>query len=284
MPATRDPIDPSFHPGGIFSFRTSPVTEFSPKDTGRYALFKVLGFKEGAVCYVVLDGIFERQPTFEQAAHLPWLRETRFRFSGRPAVMLAPSEWEPEYGLEALCCLGAVRLSTEEIALLNDCRRYGAWSGANSVAEGEWRWRNDRAAYVDEVEQSNKRRDALLAAEHERYEKRLKSLTWDQLLGEVPFQRWNEHPPFPPPAFVESARNRIRSAILELQALGDKPRKTQVRAILRSCVEWFNANDVEFGYVIETEEREDICEVLDELACVARQRSLTGEIDVWRTW
>ena len=53
---------------------------------------------------------------------------------------------------------------------------------------------------------------------------------------------------------------------------------------LESCVEWFNAKDLEFGNVIETEEREDICAVLEELAFVWRakgrwsQRSIIGGI------
>jgi len=66
--------------------------------------------------------------------------------------------------------------------------------------------------------------------------------------------------------------------------LGLKPRRPQVRAILKSCVEWFNAKDLEFGNVIETEEREDICAVLEELAFVARQGALVSEIDDWRDW
>ena len=40
----------------------------------------------------------------------------------------------------------------------------------------------------------------------------------------------------------------------------------------RACVDWFNVTDSEFGNVIETEERDDICAVLEELAFVARQR------------
>jgi hypothetical protein len=36
--------------------------------------------------------------------------------------------------------------------------------------------------------------------------------------------------------------------------------------------------------VIETEEREDICAALEELAFVARQKGLVAEIDEWRDW
>jgi hypothetical protein len=71
---------------------------------------------------------------------------------------------------------------------------------------------------------------------------------------------------------------------LILQALGPKPKKAPVRAVLKACVEWFNAKDAEFGGMIETEEREDICAALEELATVARHRSLTREVDEWRQW
>jgi len=104
------------------------------------------------------------------------------------------------------------------------------------------------------------------------------------LLEEQPLSRWNEHPPFPPPEFVAAARDRIRSTILMLQALGPQPKKGPVRAALKACVEWFNAKDAEFGGVIETEEREDICAALEELATVARHRSLMREVDEWREW
>jgi hypothetical protein len=57
-----------------------------------------------------------------------------------------------------------------------------------------------------------------------------------------------------------------------------------VRSILKACVEWFNKADAEAGGVIETEEREDICAVLEELAFVARQKALVEEIDTWREW
>ena len=57
-----------------------------------------------------------------------------------------------------------------------------------------------------------------------------------------------------------------------------------MRAALKSCVEWFNAADERAGGVIETEEREDIFAVLEEMAHVARQKNLVEEIDAWRDW
>jgi hypothetical protein len=271
-----------YHVGDIYSFRTSPVTEFSAGETNRYAPLKVLSLKDGRVCYVVLDGIFDCHPDLAQTAPLPSLRNSRFLFHGQPACRRASLDWECD--LEDFHYVGSVELSPDDIALASACRAYGTWNAANSDAEGEWRWRNDRGAYQDEVEREQQARDARAVAERERYEKHLKTLTWENLLEGLPFVRWDVHPPFPPPDFVAAARDRIRSAILELQALGPNPKKAQVRAALKICVEWFNAKDAEFGHVIETEEREDICVILKELAVVAQQRSLIDDIHAWRNW
>lgn len=42
--------------------------------------------------------------------------------------------------------------------------------------------------------------------------------------------------------------------------------------------------DEKAGGAIETEEREDICAVLEEMAFVARQAVLMEEVDMWRRW
>ncbi len=276
------PTGRGYHAGDIYSFRTSPATEFSPKETGRYAALKVLGLKDGRVCYVVLDGVFGRHPDLAEVAHLPELKNSRFQYRGDAACSFIPLHWENN--LEDFRYVGTLDPSEGDADLLAACRSFGTWSSASSHAEGEWRWRNDRAAYQEEVERAQRARDARLAAERERREKRLKALTWETLLEETPFSRWNVHPPFPAPAFVAAARDRVRSAILELQALGPHLKKAEVRATLRACVDWFNAKNAEFGGVIETEEREDICQALGELAAVAGQRSLVDEIDDWRSW
>lgn len=271
-----------YHAGDIYSFRTAPITEFSAASFSRYAALKVLGQKQGRIYYVVLDGVFEKPPSLTETAHLPWLTRSRFASRVGPAWHGAPLGWEND--LKEFTHVGTVELSAADLDLFVTRDGYGSWSSANSDAEGEWRWRNDRAAFEHEVARSQRARDDRIAAERERYEKRLKSLTWQKLLEERPFSRWVTHPPFPPPEFVAAARDRIRSAVLELQMLGPKPKKSEVRAVLKACVYWFNAKNREFGEVIETEEREDVCTVLEELAFVARHRSLAEEIDGWRDW
>jgi hypothetical protein len=268
--------------GGFYGFKTSPFTRYSPPETNRFAALKVLGVGHRGVVYVVLDGIFDRMPTLEQLAQTKPLRCRRFLFKGRTALHCSPQEWDND--LLELRHIATLPLSADDLALAATNNSYGLWSGASTDAEGEWRWAHDREVVESEVRQANADRDAKLAADRLRYENRLKRLCWDMLLAETPFERWNRHPPFPPPEFVTAARERVRNAVLDLRALGARPRKTAVRAVLKSCVQWFNEQDRAFNGVIETEEREDICRVLLELAVVARHRSLAEEVDNWREW
>jgi hypothetical protein len=271
-----------YNPGDIYSFHTSPTTEFSPPNTGRYAVLKILGLTDDLVCFVVLDGIFDCHPELNQTRRLRLLRQTRGSFRGDPAFLCVSRSWDNE--LDDFRFVGNVGVTTADLALMAGSHTYGTWLTASHDAEGEWRWKHDRAAYKAEVEKEHEALLARLTAEEARHKKRLKSLTWDRLLAEEPFQRWNRSPPFPPPEFTTLARGRIRSSILELQALGPKPRRPEVRAVLKSCVEWFNEMDERFGHVIETEEREDIHTVLEELAFMARQKKLADEIENWRNW
>jgi hypothetical protein len=229
-----------------------------------------------------LDGVFSAHPHLEQVAGLPWLKKARFSYRGEPACGIADLNWKND--LDDFRILGNCQLKKEDLELMSVCRAHGPLSAASTHAEGEWRWRNDRPAFTHEMQLHRQARDARIAAEHKRYEERLKTLTWEKLLEEQPFSRWNEHPPFPPPDFTNAARDHVRSVILKLQGLGPKPRKAEVRTLLKACVEWFNAKDREYGGVIETEEREDITAILEELAFVARQRSLVDEIEGWRNW
>src|SRR5262249_46288132 len=142
----------------------------------------------------------------------------------------------------------------------------------------------DRAALEEEIRLVREAREARLAAEQKRHEDRVRGLNWQTLLEEQPFARWDQHPPFPHPNFTEAARERVRSLVRELQSLGNKPKKTEVRALLKSAVKWFNARDAEFDNVIETEERQDICALLTDIASVAGHPALANEIDSWRKW
>lgn len=285
-PAAESPAE-----GEIYAFRTTPCSDFAPPDTGRHATFKVLCVTEKVVGVAVLDGIWSASPTLDQASRAAILTEQRFAHRGDLAVFaVVRASWRPESALEALALLGRQRLSAAEREQAEAIRAnpgrvgFAVLGTADVIAETEWRWANDRDALIAESDAQDASEEADRAAREERYNTRLKTLTFDQLLSETPFENWTPSPPFPPGDFTRAARAALHDACREIAALGAKPRKAEVRAILKRTVEWFNAADEEAGGVIETEEREDLYAALEEIAFAARQPALAAEIDQWRDW
>jgi hypothetical protein len=282
--------DPLPVAGSVYSFRTAPYSEFAPQSTGRYAALKVLGVNEVLVVVGVLDSISRMPPSLEDVRDCRILCEHRFAHNGRPAVFGLNVEWWTSSALDEMTLLGEVPPTQEQLEFSS--RIFNLAGGtvlatihaANDAAEGEWRWDNDREALVAEQQRIDAAQAAKKAAQEERYRNRLRGLTWEKLLEETPFERWSSSPPFPPPDFTLQARAVIHHTCRALRQLGAKPRKAAVRKLMKECVEWFNTADERAGGVIETEEREDICAVLDEIAHVAQQDSLMDEIDGWRTW
>ncbi|BCA59342.1 hypothetical protein [Sphingomonas sp. HMP6] len=284
-------VPTSMEVGQVYSFQTRPYTEFSPPATGRFAAIKILGINENYVFIAVLDGIWSNPPTVAEVRTASIINEHRFAQTGRPAVFGVIREWwKPASDLDEFKFVGTQPASRAERSYFDAFVSHAPGSctstlfGANHAAEGEWRWSNDRENVVIEVEKKNTKNEAERAAKEERYRTRLIKLTWEQLKSETPFERWSPSPPFPPEEFTDAARAVIRNACDALKELGPKPRRADVRTVLKKTVIWFNEADEKAGGVIETEEREDICAVLEEMAHVARQKVLVEEIDEWREW
>jgi hypothetical protein len=144
------------------------------------------------------------------------LHEHRFAHTGRMATFGISADWWLPSDLDSVSLLGSGRLSPEEKAIgakiigLGIGCAYSPLRYANHAAEGEWRWKHDRDAFMVESEKSQAKAAAERAAEEERYRTRLKNLSWDKLLAETPFERWVPSPPFPPAEFTEAARETIR--------------------------------------------------------------------------
>jgi hypothetical protein len=258
--------------------------------TDRYAALKVLGYDGNYVVIAVLNSIWRRSPSLDDVRGCEILREHRFFHTGRLAVFGINADWWIPSDLDEMKPLGKMPPGAEDRKLASNTFNHVPGSvfstihAANYAAEGEWRWANDREAFVAEQEQVRAQQAARRAAQEERYKNRLRGLTWEQLLRETPFAQWSPSPPFPPEEFTREARDIVHDTCRALRALGNKPRKQDVRRLLWECVQWFNKADEEAGGVIETEEREDICAVLEEMAYIAGQKSLVDEIDNWRNW
>jgi hypothetical protein len=280
-----EPSPDSIEPGQVYSFKTRPYTEFGPAKTNRFAALKVLGVADTHVVIAVLDGVWPHAPTVKEVRATSVIDEHRLAYTGKPAVFVVMHDfWKPESDMDEFRLVGTQAVSHAERSFADRRSRFSTLHAADRAAEGEWRWTNDRDAFVIEVDRNNAKSVAERAAKEERYRTRLSKLTWEQLQSETPFEKWSPSPPFPPKEFTDAARAAIRSACEALKELGPKPRRADVRAVLKKTVIWFNEADERAGGVIETEEREDICAVLEEMAHVARQKVLVDEIDEWREW
>ena len=275
-------------PGSVFGFATTPLFPSSPP-TGRYGALVVLGHNADLVVIGVLDGVWTSLPTLAEVTGRKLMRHSRFESGKKPVAFGFDRKWTVE--LQQLTLLGLLPLDDEQQRIANRYlgdnfigRVYSLPETADSEVEGEWRWVNDREAYLAESAAEQERREREYAAAQERYETRLKDLTWEHLLAETPFERWNESPPFPSAEFRDAAAERVRETYRELQALGPKPRKADVRKAVKSLLQWIKDADAAAGLVLETEERDDIYLLLEEITHVARQPSLLPEMEPWHTW
>lgn len=268
--------------GEIWSFQHAPATEVSPPIRGRYSALKVLEETERCggrqIAFLVLDGVFPHAPSMAEVQALPALRNIRFSCQGEPAVCSTNPEWD--IGLHEFRFVGETVLSVSDYQALRSCRSFGTWLVANAQAEGEWRWKNDSAAYQAEVAEARRLRDARRTEQRRRHQRRLSSSSLEELLHVDLLPNWDERKFLPAP-FVSEVRGHIRSAVEALAQLGRKPKKGEVRSALKSRVDRIREADVAAEYIMETEEREELAILLGDIASLAGHASLRDEIGRW---
>lgn len=277
------------HPreGDYFSFKTIASPD-GAQVSGRYAALKILEAGDTEFAFAVLDAIWDRPPTLRGARSAGILQRRAFKTASNAVVDHECYRswwwaWRPHLLPEARF-LGNDRISGLEREALQQAISYTGIVHAARSAEREWRWLHDREALLDEVKRSAAAHAAASAEKARQKRERLKTLTWDQLLAEDPFPGWGSgRQPVPHEALAMLARETVHSACRALKELGPKPRRRQVRPILRRCIDFFNDTDPSVG-VIETEKRARILAVIEEMAELAGQQELIGEIDLWRGW
>jgi hypothetical protein len=268
--------------GDIYTFKTHPFTEFSDPETNRYGAFKVISIKGELTLVAVMDVVtIADRPTVKQVLASHVLIERRFSFAQhtQPAVCNVYTEGISKY-LRGVEFSVNIAPSPEELRYASSRESYSSASWVSVAAEGEWRWVNDRDRLVAEWALHEEREKEKRDAEELRLKKRLKLLTWEQLLKEKHFSHWE----LPPKQFTLESRKLINETIRKFQLLPAKPKRKLARRVLVEAILAFNLLDKKFGEVIETEEREDIMMLIDEIGYVAKQRSLVPELDELREW
>lgn len=145
----------------------------------------------------------------------------------------------------------------------------------------QWRWDHDREALLREEQEAAVRWKAEQEQAAKRQRDVLDHLTLDELKKKRRFSSWKGDRP---DKAIAGCRKAFREATDELTALGPRPKKRDVAAVVRRCVEQLNSLDEQYDGFIETGEREELCREIDELVYVAGLRSSAGMADRWREW
>jgi len=280
---TDEQLAEQWTPGAVYGFATQISFAWETEPTGRFAALKVLEQRTSPDEFVVvaLARLFERMPELDDVRNASVLRNHRGAFNGEPEICrLSPPTSDD---LATVVFLGHAEITSEESELLEQVDTSTRFASILRQVELEWRWENERDKYKADRERQEAERTALIAALDAHHEMRLKGLTFATLAAETPFEKWDGPPPYPPEAFTRDARAQVLAAVAELDALGKRPGKRATRTIVRNLIEWFNTAD-ETAHVIETVEREDICETITEMLHVAKHPSLIDEVHQWRTW
>ena len=277
--------------GQVYTFETLPVYETSPAETARFAALKIIGVVRGCVILAVLNKTGATPPALFQARRGNVLIKNAFEWGGCPAVFGVPlASWTPERDLRKFHLLGCARVSGPERRYLADHTHDGPgiiYAGLLSVAqtpEQEWRWLYDRNSLLLESEEAEARFLAARLLEDERLRDRQQNITYERLLSEPFLPNWSRSPEYPPTEFTLAVRDRLRKACEELQKLGDRPHRRDVRRIIKATVIWLNEVNRIAGDVIETDKRADLTIALEDLIYAAKQGNLVEEIETWRSW
>jgi hypothetical protein len=209
------------------------------------------------------------------AIDLPVLKEilvlNHHAWKDQPEILWVGELMPPEFTI-----IGTVELSLKDMAV--ECLSYGRWQFIPGQVLLQWRWDHDREQLLREEAEEKIKADEERRIAAERRQQYLGSLTLDTLVAQTWFPTWDPDSV----AAVEESRNILARLVGDLQAL---PQLTSgaVKKRLKQSVKEFNRLDAKLQF-IETVEREDICEALEQIACATRFPQLVDQIGEWREW
>lgn len=248
---------------------------------GRFGVCRVLwaSTPEQARTYGAPHALVAGSPWIGTAA--PDLREPALR----EIQQLTHHAWNGQLNMNVVTApppaefrkLGVIEPTAAEQAL--KCPASGGWSFAGPLWM-QWRWDHDREAVLrEDAERAAAQARAYKEAERQRQAAR-GALTLEALRKRRRFTDWGG---FAPAAAVRKCRRVFRETAERLLALGAKPGKRAVLAVLKECVERLNALDEQYEHFIETTTAEEVSGEIDDLAQASGLRE-ENVADRWRAW
>jgi hypothetical protein len=248
-----------------------------PLDDGRTGICRVIRTEKKSIPCVLVgasDWIGNGTPALDDAAIRRILIKNHHNWAGQPELLWIsrppPKEFRNIGKIKAI--LGDLRL---------DCGYYGDWDSLRIQVLAQWRWEHDRTAVLAEDEkEKNLNAEKRMVAEKKRLEY-LATVSFSDLLEKELFPTWLD---YPPQQAKESCQKSIKQLVQQLSEAKKPLTKDFVVAQLKKCVQDLNRLDAENNNFIETVERDDICEVLEEVVNVAKFPDLAEKIYDWREW
>jgi hypothetical protein len=282
--------------GDLIAFQIGEEEWWSAPNKDRWGVIKVLHLGEGNFITVsVLDGLSDRCPNRLSLRFRKLLHEKRFK--GRPNTFQAKgptiftSVIDGDLPLKSARIIGHERIfRPSEKEALPKIQKDGHGGSIGNIAhiasalDHEDRAINDTERWNAEIKLYEERRRLEREREDHRQRTRLKGITLDALLTETQFPEWDRRTDIVPTEFTAQMRDKVKLLLCELGSLGPKPRKAAARALVLGFVDWVNGFDDLSNNRIETEEREELMQFLEEVCWAIKQKSLLEEIDERRNW
>lgn len=282
--------------GDLIAFQIGEIEGFSAPNRDLWGVLKVLHLgAESSLSVSVLDALFKSCPTPLQTRFLKVLLPKRFKnmCSGsrslKPLIFTTPIDGKIDLKSAKIIGREFFLRSAEQKAL----QEIGPRGNANIISniddaaislDHEDRAVHDAVRWSKEIEEYSARQEETRRKIEERQRTRLKGISLDILRNEILFENWDARVRIVPQKFTTFVRNISQTLLKDLASLGPKPRRPVARKLLESYTNSLNKIDGKFGYYIETEEREDLMQFLEDVCWAIKQKPLVVEIENWRNW
>jgi hypothetical protein len=245
-----------------------------PLEDGRYGVCRVLRTRpeQGDVLAAASPWVGASAPALDEPQVRQILRLTHHNWQDVPYVgwMSAPVP-------ATFTRLGDLPPTEEEAAWEEQGQGPSNWIHLPLQVFLQWRWDHEREAVLAEArQQEESTREA-----QEKWRRAYKPLPQpllSELVKQTPLKSWGR---FVEAEVLQEARAIVRATMRALLALGPDAATAARLDVIRECVE--NFNDIDDGWIC-TIEREDICDLLHELAARVDLDDYDEALTCWRDW
>ena len=284
--------------GDLVAFQIGETTDFSAPNKNCWGVLKILDLgdeKDGSFSLSVKSRLWTEKPTQWQVFRTPLLVEERFKKLGtnklKPEPLIFTTTFDCVIDLQEAVVIGRElwfnsieREARRKISKDGYFYKIAAIDDAPRSIDHEHRAKFDEERWKSEIKAYSEKQDRIRREREERERQRLKKVTISVLREETQFEDWDNRTQVVPPEFTLGVRKRSNELLDDLETLGGKPRRKDVRGLLKAYISWLSTFDGSFGYAIETEEREDLMAFVEELCWATKQKPLISETDSWRDW